>query len=705
MQQFQQLNQNNSDREKIELFISCRSLLDKDTFSKSDPYVVIQMEMTNPNNGQKMFQEIGRTEVVKDNLNPNFQKSIQIDYIFEIQQHMKFQVWDYDSPTSSDFIGEAYGTVSKIMGSKNTMCILDLKDKSGKYGGKVIIRADKVTYDNNELLLQVSCKSLPDTRWFGKTNPFLKFSRISENTMPLLVFQSEPVMNTCNPLFPQFKLSCQKLCNGDYNLPLLVEAWDFRTSGEHVYLGQVQFSINDLTQSQQKQFKLKDSKKKKDAGYLEIRNVKLIEKPSFVDFIRGGTSLNLVCAIDFTGSNGVPSRPESLHALQHGQMNQYQQAILGCGDILLNYDSTKHVPVYGFGQDIKDYSAKPRLPHFNTNQTLHCFPVNGYPQKPEAVGLQGIMESYTNILRFIELSGPTLFNPLIQEAMKLAQSSVQQGLDNYFILLILTDGAIHDMDQTKSSIVDASHLPLSIIIVGIGNEDFGNMEVLDGDQGLFDERGRKAQRDLVQFVPFNKFKGNPHLLAQEVLYELPDQVVEYKRLVGQKAKPARMMSITDIQVQNIPQSQENFGNNLAKGQFFKNIINNVANDNNNSNNNGGGPGMFGSLNNQNNNLNNQQQQPQQLHNYPVQSDNQQQFNYPVQDPNQQQWNQPPQQQGDFYQQQQQPFGQPAQQVGHYLVNQQLYGQGQGQQQQGQQGSFYNQNYQNYNNQPQQGQQY
>lgn len=42
------------------------------------------------------------------------------------------------------------------------------------------------------------------------------------------------------------------------------------------------------------------------------------------------------------------------------------------------------------------------------------------------------------------------------------------------------------MEATKTSIVAASHLPLSVIIIGIGNADFTNMEILDGDQGLYD---------------------------------------------------------------------------------------------------------------------------------------------------------------------------------------------------------------------------
>jgi hypothetical protein len=73
--------------------------------------------------------------------------------------------------------------------------------------------------------------------------------------------------------------------------------------------------------------------------------------------------------------------------------------------------------------------------------------------------------------------------------MKVAQTYVNGPEDKYFILLILTDGEIHDMEETKRSIVESSHLPLSIIIIGIGSADFGNMHILDGDNGLVDQLG------------------------------------------------------------------------------------------------------------------------------------------------------------------------------------------------------------------------
>lgn len=73
------------------------------------------------------------------------------------------------------------------------------------------------------------------------------------------------------------------------------------------------------------------------------------------------------------------------------------------------------------------------------------------------------------------------------------------------------------MGETIECIVDSSHLPLSLIIVGIGNADFGNMDTLDGDNGLIGRNGRRAMRDLVQFVPFRNFKGDTAALAQHVL--------------------------------------------------------------------------------------------------------------------------------------------------------------------------------------------
>jgi len=73
-----------------------------------------------------------------------------------------------------------------------------------------------------------------------------------------------------------------------------------------------------------------------------------------------------------------------------------------------------------------------------------------------------------------------------------------EGTLVFNVLLLLTDGEIHDMDVTKKLIVQASQYPCSIIIVGVGNEDFELMEELDSDgKILTDADGNRAHRDVV----------------------------------------------------------------------------------------------------------------------------------------------------------------------------------------------------------------
>lgn len=101
----------------------------------------------------------------------------------------------------------------------------------------------------------------------------------------------------------------------------------------------------------------------------------------------------------------------------------------------------------------------------------------------------------------------------------------------YHILLIVTDGIIHDFEETKATIIKASYLPFSVIIIGIGDEDFSAMDELDGDDNvLTDKNGNKALRDCVQFVNLNEFENkSPDNLSKKVLEEIPSQIEEYYR--------------------------------------------------------------------------------------------------------------------------------------------------------------------------------
>ena len=105
----------------------------------------------------------------------------------------------------------------------------------------------------------------------------------------------------------------------------------------------------------------------------------------------------MIIAIDFTASNGMPKHSNSLHFMDPYKPNQYQQAIESIANILLNYDSDKRIPTYGFG-------AKPHFPQINSHLANHCFPLSGTYDKIEAVGLGELMGMYNNALQNVELA-------------------------------------------------------------------------------------------------------------------------------------------------------------------------------------------------------------------------------------------------------------------------------------------------------------
>lgn len=71
--------------------------------------------------------------------------------------------------------------------------------------------------------------------------------------------------------------------------------------------------------------------------------------PTFLDYVNGGCEMQLCVAIDFTGSNGDPRKPGTLHYLSPdgSSMNDYEKAISSIGSILADYDSDKKFPVWG----------------------------------------------------------------------------------------------------------------------------------------------------------------------------------------------------------------------------------------------------------------------------------------------------------------------------------------------------------------------
>jgi len=521
----------------VELSIRCAHLTDMDVFSKSDPFCVLYMK-----DGDRWLL-VDKTETIDNTLDPVFEKKFVLQFRFEERQLLRLSVYDRDGPSQKladhDFIGQAECSLGEVVSQQGKGLTRHLVgDKSTNTNSKqtITVVAEELISSKEVLKLSLGAKGLEKKNWFGlgSSDPFLTISRAGEHGQWTVVHRTEVIMSNLNPSWKPFTVSLTALCNADHHRTLRFSVDDWEANGSHHHIGELETCVADLLSGKperplvSKKKKQKKGEKYVNSGHLLINSCQIELQPTFLDFISGGTELSFTVAIDFTASNGSPQDPRSLHYNDPtGAPNQYVTAIRAVGSIVQDYDSDRLFPALGFGA---------RVPP--DGRVSHEFFLN-LQENPYCEGVEGILAAYYQSLNAVQLYGPTNFAPVINHVAKFA-TAFQNDPSNYFVLLIITDGVITDLDATKNSIIAASSLPLSIIIVGVGVEDFSAMDELDADDSLLRNNGLTAERDIVQFVEMQKFlrkqgshvTWNKEMLAKEVLAEIPDQLVGYMKKKG-----------------------------------------------------------------------------------------------------------------------------------------------------------------------------
>ena len=248
------------------------------------------------------------------------------------------------------------------------------------------------------------------------------------------------------------------------------------------------------------------------AGFLDAeRDVRAPDSTEAITkFLSSEEVLNaeLVVAIDCTISNlrsgMMTNKGLSLHSIVDGAdaaSNPYQCALATVASALLPLDDDKRVAMYKFGdKETKGHSAA-----LIGGGKIDC-----------KSGAQPLLDAYVATIASSELFGPTNFAPVIDLAAQQAREE-----DRLHVLVILCDGAVSEecWPQTCQSIINASRTaPLSIVIVGLGDGPWDDMQALD------DLKGHGQRFDNVHFVEFASTarRGTAHFAA-EALKEVPKQ--------------------------------------------------------------------------------------------------------------------------------------------------------------------------------------
>ncbi|KAK6036812.1 C2 domain protein [Cooperia oncophora] len=132
--------------------------------------------------GKGKWLECGRTECVKNTLNPEWATQIRIEYFFEERQTMRFEI----------------GTKHKNYGQITVSC--DEVDDGAK----------------ENVRFHLSAKKLDKKDFFGKSDPFLNIYRISDDGSRQLAHRTEVIKKELNPVWNPFEVNVKMLCSNDY---------------------------------------------------------------------------------------------------------------------------------------------------------------------------------------------------------------------------------------------------------------------------------------------------------------------------------------------------------------------------------------------------------------------------------------------------------------------------------------------------------
>ncbi|KAF4718164.1 Copine-4, partial [Perkinsus olseni] len=258
--------------------------------------------------GLEKYQLIGRTEILPDTQNPTFAQGIFLDFLFEVQQKVRFEVYHVPQSTGksreSDFLGLAEMHLAEIVTSPGGVVTRELEHSTRPSGnGGITIIAEEVQGTKRTVKFNMRCTGLPGKGLFSKPRYYVVISRAmpateAQSGAPLpVVYRSEVVEDTSEPRFATAELPIESLCRGDPARKILFQMMDQK--GPDKLIGSGSCSLADLQAASIKEAPvvvqlLRPDDQAIEAGALTLENIEMVKHVSFLEYIEGGLEINLI---------------------------------------------------------------------------------------------------------------------------------------------------------------------------------------------------------------------------------------------------------------------------------------------------------------------------------------------------------------------------------------------------------------------------
>jgi len=451
------------------------------------------------------FTFIGSTEEFDDS-DLLFKKKFKMTYCFQKLQIVKVEI------NYNDNIQVVNTSLGNILGSKELFVEMPFFYKGSTDDCSVIIRAVVIKDENKNRVITINL--ITDLSNLPYSDYFVVIYNWHHPRRKEKVWKSKETPGK-EIIFTADMITLQDLCLGSYNRKITIEYYGIYCG----FVGSVIKTLGQLKDAMDNRDKIQIlNEDGKEMGYFYV-SFSIENRSRFIDLVENGLQIKLSFAIDFTNSNLVYTNPNSLHYIgNHEKLNPYENCLRCFGELISSYDFNHKIALHGFGAIIP-----------STGDTSHCFPIS-LTKDPIANGIEEAIKQYREALPKITLDGPTYLFPVFKENLDMLKDDDDCPTSIYHILVIITDGNNNDIDEMVRQLIKSERYPISVCIIGVGDENFSRMLQMDSrTKPLEDKDGYKSERDMCQFVRYNDFKDRPDKMTEYMLNIIPSQVEAYYR--------------------------------------------------------------------------------------------------------------------------------------------------------------------------------
>ena len=282
-------------------------------------------------------------------------------------------------------------------------------------------------------------------------------------------------------------------------------------------IGNETLSLSTIITSKEGKFETKLGKNAQENLIIEYGNIKnidnnfIIQKNTFIDYIKAGIEFKLFLVIDFFDNEYHELNPSK---------NPFLFAIRNIRHIL--NDFTKKFEVYGFGNNLIENDNKNIIKdnYFNLNKNNEIFE-----------GYTAIHYAYYEIFTKIKFNNDSIeekkLSPLLEYLLK--KIIEQKNPNDYNIIFILINSLNkNDFFNCIDILIKASFLPLSFVFIAIGKDEEKINIIKQLCEENIDQRGNKKIRNNIHFIHLKEehFEQDTDI-QNDFLKKIPEQLCEF----------------------------------------------------------------------------------------------------------------------------------------------------------------------------------